>query len=162
MAHAKLKAAEENSGKLVSLVREKARLLAKEKDAGLLIIDGPPGIGCPVIASVGGVNAALIVTEPTMSGMHDLKRVSKLTGHFKIPTYVAINKYDLNPDISDEIEKVSKSKGLRVVGKIPYDLEVTEALLEKKSIVEYSGGKITQEIKNIWNRLVEELNKEEK
>lgn len=162
MAHAKLKAAEENSGKLVSLVREKAKFLAKERDADLVIIDGPPGIGCPVIASVGGVNAALIVTEPTMSGLHDLKRVSQLTGHFRISTYVAINKYDINQKVSAEIEKIAIQKGLKVVGRIPYDLEVTKALLEKKSIVEYSDGKVSQEIRNIWKRLLEEFNKEEK
>jgi MinD superfamily P-loop ATPase len=151
--YAHLRPGEENSGKLVSLVRGKARDYAKENNIDTIIIDGPPGIGCPVIASVGGVNLALIVTEPTQSGMHDLKRIFELTEHFKIPTCICINKFDLNTDITKDIEKFCEAKNVNVVGRVPYDVSVTKAMLQGLSIVEYAEGLVSEEIKRMWERL---------
>ncbi len=151
--YAHLRPGEENSGKLVSLVRGKAREHAKNNNIETIIIDGPPGIGCPVIASLGGVNLALIVTEPTQSGMHDLKRIFELTKHFNIPTCVCINKFDLNTEITKDIEDFCRIRNVDVVGKIPYDAIVTKAMLQGLSVVEFSEGPVSEEIKNIWSRL---------
>lgn len=151
--YAHLRPGEENSGKLVSLVRGKARDYAKENNIDTIIIDGPPGIGCPVIASVGGVNLALIVTEPTQSGMHDLKRIFELTEHFKIPTCICINKFDLNTDVTKDIEKFCEAKNVNVVGRVPYDVSVTKAMLQGLSIVEYAEGPVSEEIRRMWEQL---------
>lgn len=154
MVHAKLGIAEENSGKLVSLVRKEAKHLAEEKGLDLVIIDGSPGIGCPVIASVTGADLVLVVTEPTLSGQHDLERVAKLTAHFGIPTVVCINKYDLNPEVSATIEARTEEAGLKVVGKVIYDPAVTKAQIMRASVVEYTGGKVAEDIKSLWRHTV--------
>ncbi|MFH1652552.1 MAG: 4Fe-4S binding protein [Pseudomonadota bacterium] len=151
--YAYLRPGEENSGKLVSLVRSKARDYAKDNNIEMIIIDGPPGIGCPVIASVGGVNLALIVTEPTQSGLHDLKRIFELTEHFKIATCICINKFDLNLDVTKDIEKFCMAKNVNVVGRIPYDVSVTKAMLQGLSIVEYAETPVSEEIRRMWKRL---------
>jgi MinD superfamily P-loop ATPase len=149
MVHACLGAAQENSGKLVSVVRQEARKAAEEEGAHLVIIDGPPGIGCPVIASVAGVDLAVVVTEPTLSGLHDLERTLQLTRHFGIRACCVINKYDLNPEMSKEIEKHLGLESIPLAGKIPFGREVTEAIAACKPVVEASGGDIARTIKEI-------------
>jgi MinD superfamily P-loop ATPase len=152
--HAKLGVGEENSGKLVTVVRHHARLIAEECDLNWIIVDGPPGIGCPVISSLTGSDAVLIVTEPTLSGIHDMKRVSDLAAYFRVPKAVCINKWDLNGEISQEIADYCRHEGMRVVGKIPYDRIVTEALVQRKILVEYDPlCSVSQEIKGIWEEV---------
>jgi MinD superfamily P-loop ATPase len=156
MVHARLGIAEENSGRLVSLVRQEAKKLAKQNNLDLIITDGPPGIGCPVIASIGGASAALIVTEPTISGLHDMERVAELAGHFKIPCMLCINKYDLNPEKASYIEKLAKTKKMRILGKIPFDPVFTESMIYGKTICEHAGeSEACKIIKNIWNNILE-------
>jgi len=159
MSHAVLKTAEEASGKLVTLVRENAKKIAEEKKMDLILIDGPPGIGCPVIASITGVDLVLIVTEPTLSGIHDLKRIYDVANHFKIPAVVCINKFDVNFENSEKIEKHCNSNNIPIVGKIPYNVEMTKAMVEEKTIFEYSDGKLSSEIKKMWIKINKELTK---
>ena len=158
MVYAKLKAGEENSGKLVTVVRNRAKEIAEANKSEIILIDGPPGIGCPVIASIGGTNMALIVTEPTKSGMHDLERVLKLTRHFNVKALVCINKADINNEIANEIENICRKDNVSLIGKIPYDLEVTKALVNKETIVEFSQGKTTMLITKMWNDIKNEMN----
>jgi MinD superfamily P-loop ATPase len=154
MAHAMLKTAEEASGKLVTVVRDNAKALAEEKNKDLIIIDGPPGIGCPVIASITGVNLVLIVTEPTLSGIHDLERINGVACHFKIPAVVCINKFDVNLDNSKNIENYCKNNNIPVVGKLPYDLIMTKAMVEEKSIVEFSNDSgLCDGIVDMWEEI---------
>ena len=160
MTHAELGIAEENSGKLVTLVRQQARLIAEKEKAECIIIDGPPGIGCPVIAAITGVDLLLVVTEPTLSGIHDLERVVGVAGHFKIPALVCINKYDINLNNTSRIEEYCSSNSLLVAGRIGYNPEVTKAMINKKSVVEYDCGAVTEEVERIWERVMETLNKE--
>lgn len=158
MAHARLGIAEENSGKLAALVREKAAELARERGSELIITDGPPGVGCPVISSVTGADLILVVTEPTRSGLHDLDRVLELAEHFAIPALVAINKADLNRELAAEIER--RAGAQRVAARIPYDRDVTAAQVRKLSVVEYaaatgspgdSGGGAAEAIRGLWD-----------
>jgi MinD superfamily P-loop ATPase len=151
MVHAKLGIAEENSGLLVSLVRNQAKVLAEEQGLDTIIVDGPPGIGCPVIASITGTSAVLIVTEPTLSGLHDLERVGELAAHFKIPTFACVNKFDLNEEMSDQIAEYCVSKNIGFVGRIPYDTAVTYAMVASQSIVEFSDGHVSKAIREIWH-----------
>ena len=154
MAHAMLKTAEEASGKLVTVVRNNAKALAEEKKKDLIIIDGPPGIGCPVIASITGVNLVLIVTEPTLSGIHDLERIYDVACHFKIPAVVCINKFDVNLDNSKKIEDYCESNNIPVVGKLPYDLIMTKAMVEEKCIVEFSNeSSLCDGIVDMWDEI---------
>ena len=152
--HAKLGIAEENSGKLVTLVRQNAKLIAEKEKKDFVIIDGPPGIGCPVIASLAGVDIALIVTEPTLSGIHDLERIVGVTHHFGIKGAVCINKYDLNLMVTQKIEEYCRSNNIELVGEIPFDISVTEALVRGLPIVEYSNNQVTHEIKNLWEKIL--------
>lgn len=152
LAHARLGAGGENSGKLVSHVRKMAKDVALEQGKDLIIVDGPPGIGCPVIASLGGAWRCLIVTEPTMSGLHDLKRVLRLTKHFDVPAYVCVNKYDINPDISAEIKKITADAGSEFLGCVPYDNMVTDAQRHGVAVVS-KGGVAAEAIKEIWNKI---------
>lgn len=152
--HAKLGAGEENSGKLVTVVRHHAKLIAEENGLDWIIVDGPPGIGCPVIASLTGASAVLIVTEPTVSGIHDMKRVAELAAYFKTAQAVCINKWDLNAEMSEEIAAYCHEERIPVVGRIPYDRSVTEALVQRKILVEFEPqGEISREIKAIWGRI---------
>ena len=153
MVHAKLGIAEDNSGKLVSLVRARAKVIAEDNGRDLIIVDGPPGVGCPVISSITGAHAVLIVTEPTVSGVHDLERVMKLTTHFNIPTYVCINKHDINPEVTQNIEDRAKSLNITVLGKIHYDPVITKAQIHAVPIVEYCQNKVSQEITTLWTSL---------
>ncbi len=150
MVHAKLGVAEENSGKLVSIVRSQAKKIAEDSKMDLVLIDGAPGIGCPVVASITGADLVLVVTEPTLSGLHDLQRVTDLTKHFGIETLVCINKWDLNEEIASQIEEQARRRGLKVTGKIRYDRAVTEAQIQKKSLVEYQSNGAATEIKQVW------------
>jgi MinD superfamily P-loop ATPase len=153
MVHAQLGIAEENSGKLVSLVRTQAKKIAEEQKLDLVLIDGSPGIGCPVIASLTGADLALVVTEPTLSGLHDLKRVADLTRHFGIQTLVCINKWDLNQDLSEKIEKMAEKRDITMAGRVRYDQAVTRAQIKKQSVVEYASGGIGEEIRQVWNKV---------
>ena len=154
MVHARLGIAEDNSGKLVTLTRQQAKALAKNKGLNLILTDGPPGLACPVIASIAGADGVLIVTEPTLSGHHDMDRVVELARHFEIPASVCINKYDLNRDMTDTIEAYARDKGLPVVGRIPFDPSFTEAMVQKQTIIEYDGNcNASQAVKGVWERL---------
>jgi MinD superfamily P-loop ATPase len=154
MVHARLGIAEDNSGKLVTLARQQARKLAKEKGLNLILTDGPPGLACPVIASITGADGVLIVTEPTLSGHHDMDRVVELANHFEIPAAVCINKYDLNRDMTETIEEYARDKGLPVVGRIPFDPSFTEAMVQKQTIMEYNAScSAAQAVQGIWERL---------
>ena len=158
LVHAKLGIAQENSGRLVSLVREKSMDIALKKGVDYVIIDGPPGIGCPVIASISGVDLALIVIEPTLSGMHDAQRAINVAKHFGIKTAVCINKNDLNLKNSETIKKDCLKSDVPVIGEIPFDKIVPESLVHEKPIVEYKDCRVSSEIKNLWNKITEILN----
>lgn len=151
--HAKLGIAEENSGKLVVKIRQIAKEIAEKQVLDYVIIDGPPGIGCPVIASLSGVDCALIVTEPTLSGLHDAERVMEVAKHFNILVKLVVNKYDLNTAVTEKIEAFCRERNVPVVGKIAFDKTVVEALVEGKTIVEYAACPIANEVKNIWEGL---------
>lgn len=157
MAHAMLKTAEEASGKLVTVVRNNAKTLAIDHKKDIIIIDGPPGIGCPVIASLTGVDMVLIVTEPTLSAIHDLERILDVSKHFDIPAIVCINKYDINKENSEKIEKYCKSINIEIVGKLPYDTVVTEAMVNEKSVIEFSDGDLADGIIKMWNKIKKRL-----
>ena len=150
LVHARLDPGGENSGKLVTLVREGARAVAKERDLDLLLVDGSPGIGCPVIASVAGTDLVLGVAEPTLSGQHDLERLAALTAHFRIPMAVCINKADLNPDVASAIERWCQARGIRIVGRIPYDPVFTHAQGQRKSVVEIADGPAAKALRGVW------------
>jgi MinD superfamily P-loop ATPase len=158
MVHARLGIAEENSGKLVSLVRQEARKLAEAKNLDLILTDGPPGVGCPVIASIGGASAVLIVTEPTVSGKHDMERVAQLAAHFKIPALVCVNKFDLNLELTREIEKYAEEKEIACLGRIPFDPIFTKAMIQAQTVFEYNGqSNAGDAIRDTWQRLSEKL-----
>jgi MinD superfamily P-loop ATPase len=162
MSHALLNPGESNSGKLVTLVRQNAKVLAEKEGCDLIIIDGSPGIGCPVIASVTGVDAALVVTEPSLSGIHDLERVLELLDHFNVVPFVCINMYDINVGNTNRILSFCDEHRIEVAGIIPFSMEVTEAMVNGKTIVEYSPASgVAQEICKMWNQLQSFL-KEEK
>jgi len=150
LAHAQLRPAQENSGKLVTIVKQKARQLAVARECDLIIVDGPPGIGCPVIAATAGADLVLLVTEPTVAGVHDLERVLSTVAHFGVQALVCINKYDLNPDISRIIVEDCAARGLPLVGYIPFDKAVTEAMVQGRTVVSYSQGQASQAIARLW------------
>jgi len=152
MVHARLGAAAENSGKLVSTVRQEARRIAEAEDRPLVLVDGPPGIGCPVIASVTGATQVLILTEPTVSGEHDLARVLALTRHFDIPAAVCVNKWDLNEAMTERIEEAARRSGAKVVGRIRYDPQVTRAQLLERTVVE-TDAPSGEDVRKIWEGL---------
>lgn len=153
MVHAKLGVAQENSGKLVTLVRKNARDIAQKNELELIIVDGPPGIGCPVIASITGVDLVVIVTEPTVSAISDLKRVLGLTQHFNIQSTVLINKCDLNWENTEQIENFCGQEGIGVGGKLPFDKVFTESMVRGKTVIEYSNSNLAEEIERIWGRI---------
>jgi len=154
MVYGHLAPGEENSGKLVNIVREKARQLSKNHNIKHIIIDGPPGIGCAVISSITGVDNVVIVTEPTISGLHDLMRIIDITSMFNLKTWVIINKFDLNPDLSNDIEKYCSGRDINFAGKFSFDSKVVEAMVKCKSIVEYDpNSEISIQILKIWNKI---------
>jgi MinD superfamily P-loop ATPase len=154
MVHARLGIAAENSGKLVSTVRREAKRIAKERKSRWILVDGPPGIGCPVIASVTGASLVLVVTEPSLSGKHDMERVLSLTRHFNIPAFVCLNKWDINPGLADEIERQAISIGAAPAGRVRYDRCVTSAQIAAQTVVE-QGGPAAEDIKALWNGIEE-------
>ncbi len=157
LVHARLGIAQENSGKLVALVRQQAKQIAKRDGLDFIISDGPPGIGCPVISSLSGANLALLVTEPTLSGIHDLERVRGVCHHFGIPALVCVNKYDLNEDNTHQIENYCLNQGVEVAARVPFDNTVTEAIVQGLPVVEYSPGRVTQEIESLWQHVTRAL-----
>jgi len=158
MLHARLTPAQENSGKLVSLIRKHAKQIAAEQNKDLVIIDGSPGIGCPVIASIAAADLVLAITEPTISGQHDLDRAVELTRHFGIPTVICISKYDINPEIAKAIGQKAGEKNLKVVGKIAYDTTATKAQIAGESIVEYSDNGLKKQMVSSWESTLDILN----
>lgn len=157
--HARLGIGEENSGKLVTVVRKKAVEVAKERNLPLILIDGPPGIGCPVTASLTGTDLVLAIAEPTVSGIHDLERILRLADHFKIPSLVCINKFDLNLDHTSYIASLCRSDGYTLIGQIPYDPRVVEALVQRKTVMEYPCGEVQGILSKMWET-TEEILKE--
>jgi MinD superfamily P-loop ATPase len=151
MVHARLAPGAENSGKLVALVREEARQAARRGNHEWILVDGPPGTGCPVIAAVTGAAGLLIVTEPTVSGAHDLARVLELAAHFKIPAAVCINKWDLHPDLADRIEAETRAAGATPVGRVRYDKTATAAQRRGLSVVEAAPGPMADDIRSVWS-----------
>jgi MinD superfamily P-loop ATPase len=151
--HAHLFAAQENSGKLVTLVKQQARLRGLDTGAALVLVDGPPGIGCPVISASAGMDLALHVVEPTVSGVHDLERIMGTTDHFGVPSLVLINKADLNPTRSEEIAAYCAGRSVEVVGRVPYDDVVTEAMVQGQPVTDYADGPVTEALKETWSRV---------
>lgn len=153
LVHAHLLAGQENSGKLVSEVREQARKIATAGGQAYLVIDGPPGIGCAVIAAATGVDLVLVVTEPTVAGVHDLERMLAVTGHFNIPPLVCTNKCDINLEKSHEIDDYCARRGIAVVGHVPFDTVVTEAMVQGKPVTAYEDGPVSRELRKVWERV---------
>jgi MinD superfamily P-loop ATPase len=154
MVHAQLFPGQENSGRLVALLRQEARNATPKKGGQIIISDGPPGIGCPVISSLSGTDIAVIITEPTQSGLHDLSRVVELCGHFKVPVAVVLNKYDLNPAMSREVEDFCRDNELRLIGRLPHSPKVVEAMLAGLSISEYDPQNLGTALRNVWSELM--------
>jgi MinD superfamily P-loop ATPase len=157
LVHARLGIAEENSGKLVSLVRREARRLAEEQGRSWILTDGPPGIGCPVISSLGDASAVLIITEPSIAGRHDLERVAALAQHFGLPVLVLVNKADLHWQTAQEISQFCGEKGYGFLGFLPFDPDFTRAQVEGKTIIEYNNKKLQALLQEVWERLQSEI-----
>jgi MinD superfamily P-loop ATPase len=155
--HAHLYAGQENSGKLVTLVKQQGRLLALDTQAALLLVDGPPGIGCSVISASAGADVALLVVEPTVSGAHDLGRVLATTDHFGVPAMVVINKADLNPARSEQIRAFCTARTVQVLGQIPYDTVVTEAMVAGLPVTAVDNGPVTRALQDMWEKTREVL-----
>jgi len=152
MVHARLGIAAENSGKLVSIVRNEARNAAAGNGSSMILVDGPPGIGCPVIAAITGAAGVLVVTEPTVSGEHDMERVLELAAHFQIPAAVCVNRWDINPEGARSIEVRAREHGATIVGRIRYDAAVTQAQVGGRAVVEL-GGVAADDIRAVWDRV---------
>lgn len=157
MVHAALLPGEENSGKLVALVRNQAKVTARKLNKSLILVDGAPGVGCPVISSITGADQVLIVTEPTLSGLHDMERAVQLAQGFRIPVSVIINKYDINREITGQIEEFSAKERALVLGRIPYDSEVIKAMVQRRCVVENGSSPATAAILEIWEKLASSL-----
>ena len=155
MVHARLGIAEENSGRLVSLVRTKTRQLAEARGLELILTDGPPGIGCPVIAAIGGATALVIVVEPTVSGIHDMERVVDLAAHFRVPGMVIVNKYDLNVEMTETIEQLAVKRNLVVLGRVPFDPVFTRSMVQGQTLFEYGEETPTRQVvRDIWAKII--------
>lgn len=153
--HAHLYAGQENSGKLVTMVRQQANLWGVDHGADYVIVDGPPGIGCPVIAACAGAHLSLLVAEPTISGVHDLERILATTEHFRVPAAVAVNKFDINPARADEIATFCSSRNIPLVGRIPFDTVVTEAMVKGQPVTVAGDGAVVEEMRRAWRALCE-------
>lgn len=152
LIHAALKPAEENSGKLISKIRQHARATAVDGGYELILIDGPPGIGCPVISSATGVDLALIVVEPSLAGIHDMHRALKTTDHFGICSLVCVNKADLFPEGTTEIEAFCRERNMELVGRVPFDPVITEAMIQGEPVTRYCPeAQVSREIISVWN-----------
>jgi MinD superfamily P-loop ATPase len=157
--HAHLFAAQENSGKLVTMVKQQGRLMALDEGRKLLIVDGPPGIGCPVISASAGADLALLVTEPTVSGVHDLERILGTVNHFRVPAWVLVNKADVNRAHTANIEAYCREKGIVLVGKLPYDTVVTEAMVRGQPVTVYQpDGAVANALRQVWAQIHRRLN----
>jgi MinD superfamily P-loop ATPase len=156
LVHAQLYPGEENSGKLVALLRRESKTLAQERGATLILSDGPPGIGCPVISAFSGIDQALVVTEPTPSGFHDLGRVVELCTHFRVPAAVIVNKCDLNPDLSRDIRSYCSENGLPVLAELPHDPDFVHAMVRGEAITEFGDGEASRLIRKAWETIVNE------
>ena len=158
MVHAKLGFGAENSGKLVAKVKQNAKIMALKNNKKYVITDGSPGIGCPVISSLSGANLVVLVTESSVSGLHDLQRVQKLVKTFSLKAVCIINKYDLNENMSQQIENFLKKEDIKLVGKLPYDETFTKALAKAQTIIEYDeNSKLSNLIKDSWIKIKEEV-----
>ena len=160
MIHAELIPGAENSGKLVSMVRQKAHEVTQSEESNLLMVDGPPGTGCPVISAVTGTNLALIVTEPTQSGAHDLRRILDLTRYFHVPSKVIINKCDINPEISEEIKIEVKNYDAEVIAELKYDIQVSKGVMASPFSYEALPDHWKEGISNCWVSIKEILKNE--
>ncbi|MGI6448772.1 MAG: ATP-binding protein [Desulfitobacteriia bacterium] len=154
LSHSRMEIGSEGSGKLITILRKKAQEYAEEE---LIINDGSPGIGCPVISSLTATDAALIVTEPTQSGLEDLQRIATLCRQFKLKTFVCINKADINEEMSAQIEAYCKETGLIFSGRIPYDETVLKSINELKPIIYYENSLANQAIRAVWDKVRKEL-----
>ena len=158
MSHAKLRPGMENSGKLVTLVRQNASSLAERTGSDLILVDGSPGIGCPVIASIANVDAGVVVVEPALSGIHDLKRAIELLDHFEVKSYVIVNKFDINRKNTVDLERFCKMNSIVVLGKVPFDSTVTKSMVHGFPIVEYdSNAPASKAITRIWKGFKEHV-----
>jgi len=153
MVHARLGIAAENSGMLVTELRKRAAEIAEEKGEDLIIIDGPPGIGCPVMAAVTGADLIVCIAEPTVSGMHDLTRILDLADHFGIQTKSIMNKIDINPEIAEKVKRDCEARGSEIIAEIPYDSDVVQSIIAAKPLVDYSDGPASQAIKSAWEKV---------
>ena len=155
MVHARLGIAEENSGKLVSMIRTETKKRAEERGLDLILTDGPPGIGCPVIAAIGGATALVIVVEPTVSGIHDMERVVDLAAHFRVPGMVIVNKYDLNIEMTEAIEQLAVQRNLVVLGRVPFDPVFTRSMVQGQTLFEYGAETPTRQVvRDIWAKII--------
>jgi MinD superfamily P-loop ATPase len=155
MVHATLGIGEENSGKLVTVVKNNLKRIAEQDDVEIRLVDGPPGVGCPTISSLSGADLAVIVTEATVSGLHDMERIADLIEHFEIKAKMIINKYDLNKDISDKIENRANDRGIPTVGKLPYSPDFVHSLVNGKTISEYVNPQLSEMVTAIWEKILE-------
>lgn len=153
MVHGSLRAGRENSGKLVALVKEKARGLVEQTGADLLLVDGPPGIGCAVIASLSGASLVLAVTEPTVAGFHDLERIVGVAQHFQVPVLVCLNKADLSPRQAAEVERFCATEGIELLARIPFDPAVTRAMVQGRPITADGSGPAAEALRALWAQL---------
>lgn len=152
--HAALRPAQENSGKLVTLVKQRARLMAMDENCDLVLVDGPPGIGCPVISATSGADLALIVAEPTVAGAHDMHRIHETVEHFGVMALVCINKADLYPEGAAEIECFCREKNIKMVGWIPFDMAVTEAMVQGKPVTAFRPNSAASlALRTVWSRV---------
>jgi MinD superfamily P-loop ATPase len=159
MVHAQLGPGEENSGRLVTLLRKEAKQLADAQQSNLILSDGPPGIGCPVISSLAQVDLAVIVTEPTPSGQHDLERVADLCRHFKVPAGIVVNKWDLNPDLTAKIEAMAPMLELRRFGRVDFDPAFTDAMVERQTITTFQPQGLGRQVATVWDRIMAAVTK---
>ena len=148
LLHARLGIAQANSGKLIAVLRQEARELAEKQGRDLILIDGPPGIGCPVIASLTGAGYVLLVTEPSMSALHDMERLVKLLAHFKIPAGMCINRYDLNDELTEQLERFAMDNRITLLGRIPFDRAITDAQVAGENIIEHGNGPAVSALKD--------------
>lgn len=153
LVYAKLGIAAENSGRLVSKIKEEALKIGRNLEADYMIIDGPPGIGCPVISSMSGVDLALVVTEPTLSGIHDMQRVIQVARHFQVEVKVVINKFDLNIDNTADIEKMCADDNIEIVGRIPFFINVAKSIVHTVPYSEFAEDIVSRELRVIWNKI---------
>ncbi len=153
MVHGRLGIAEANSGKLVALLREAARRIADDQNRDMIIIDGPPGIGCPAIASLTGADYVLLVTEPTLPALHDLTRIAGLIRHFHFTAGICINKCDINASVADQIDNFSRDNGFEILGRLPYDIIVTKAQVAARTVIEYTDGDISRNMRSLWTNV---------